>query len=201
VSSRDRSDPLDPASRPGSAPEELARWEHGPIEELQDCKVFRVGRSWTRSPRTGDLHPFYRIDSPDWVNVVPLTDDDRVVLVRQFRHGARAHTLEIPGGMVDPGEDPATAAARELIEETGFEARSIATLGHINPNPALFGNRCHMFVARGVRRVREIANTDLEETHVELVPRSELGRLARSGAIDHALVVVAIYWLEQLERT
>ena len=59
------------------------------------------------SPTTGDPHPFYRIESPAWVNVVALTEQDELVMVRQFRHGSRAVTLEIPGGLVDPGETPA----------------------------------------------------------------------------------------------
>jgi len=172
-------------------------WTELEREHLQDCAVFSVGRSWSRSPHTGRLHPFYRIDSRDWVNIVPVTADGRIVMVRQFRHGSGRHTLEIPGGLVDPGETPAEAAMRELLEETGFGAEAVEPIGALNPNPALFGNCCHTFLATDVARVGEVRNEGVEETVVELVPRAELAALARSGEIDHALVVAALYWFEQ----
>jgi 8-oxo-dGTP pyrophosphatase MutT (NUDIX family) len=165
-------------------------------EPLQDCVVFRVSRTLARSPHTGTLHPFFRIDAGEWVNVVALTDDDRLVMVRQWRHGAGALTLEIPGGAVDPGESPSAAAERELLEETGFRAAAVEPLGALNPNPALFGNRVHTFLARGCRPVAPIANSGVEETAVELVPRAELRERVRAGQIDHALVVAALYRFE-----
>ena len=93
-----------------------------------------------------------------------------------------------------PGEDPAEAAARELVEETGYRAARVRRLGSLNPNPALFGNRVHSFVAEGVTRACEIANGPLEETVVELVPVREVRERLRRGEIDHALVVAALQW-------
>ncbi len=175
-------------------------WKEIGREELQDCRVFRVSRSLARSPRTGEVHSFYCIDSVDWVNVVPLTREDEVVMVRQYRHGSRDVTLEIPGGMVDPGETPEAAAARELREETGFSATRVDLLGSINPNPALFGNRLHVFVAPGVEPAGAIQNDGTEETLVELVPRRDLSRLLASGTICHALVVAGLCLFELSQR-
>ncbi len=169
-------------------------------EHLQDCKVFDVHRATMESPRTGEAHPFYRIHSPAWVNVVPLTASDELVLIRQFRHGLRAVTLEIPGGLVDPGETPAEAAGRELREETGYRAGRLETLGSINPNPALFANRCHMQVALDCEWEGQIANTSTEETSVELLPLAELPGVLRRGEIDHALVVAALYAFDLWRR-
>ncbi len=102
--------------------------------------------------------------------------------------------------MIDPGETPEEAARRELLEETGYRARSVTPVGAVNPNPALFGNRVHTFLAPGVDRVAEIRNEGVEETTVELVPVSEIPRLVRSGGIDHALVLAGLYQWELARR-
>jgi len=171
-------------------------WTPVEIETLQECRIFDLLRERSRSPRDGEIYDFFRIEAGDWVNVVPITPEGEVVMVAQYRHGARRVMLEIPGGMVDPGEDPAAAAARELLEETGYEAGRVDRLGDVNPNPALFGNRLHLFVAHDVVWKRAIQNSGREETSVELVARDALPQLVRSGEINHALVVAAFYWLD-----
>ena len=134
-------------------------WTTLESEPIQDCRVFSVRRIRTRSPRTGDAHDFFAIDSSDWVNVVPITPDGRVVMVRQYRHGAGELTLETPGGLVDPGETPAAAAARELLEETGYAADEIVSLGAVSPesgavqqSPARLPRARRAARARGAQR-------------------------------------------------
>ena len=171
-------------------------WTRLASEALQDCRVFSVHRVRARSPRTGGEHDFYTIDASDWVNIVALTPDGCVVMVRQYRHGADRVTLETPGGMVDPGETPAQAAARELLEETGYAADEVVPLGGVNPNPALFSNRLHGFLARGARKVHEVHNESTEETHVELVPLARMREEVRAGRVEHALVIAVAYLYE-----
>lgn len=165
-------------------------------EFLQDCAVFSVSRTLAQSPRTGQSHSFYRIDSADWVNIVPVTPDGDFVLVRQYRHGLADFTVETPGGMVDRGETPVEAARRELLEETGYRAAEIVPLGGVNPNPALYGNTLHAFLGRDVERVAEVRNESTEETHVEVVSSEELRRLVSTGAVNHALVIAVLYLLD-----
>ena len=176
------------------------RWTNLETESLQDCRVFSVRRVRTRSPRTGDVHDFFTIDSPDWVNVIPVTPEGEVVMVRQYRHGSGEITLETPGGLVDPGETPAEAAARELLEETGYAADEIVSLAAVSPNPALFSNRRHGFLALGARRVAEVRNESTEETQVELVPFARMREEVRAGRVDHALVI-AVAYLYELEAS
>jgi 8-oxo-dGTP pyrophosphatase MutT (NUDIX family) len=139
-------------------------------------------------------HDFYVIESRDWINIIPITADHQVVMVRQYRHGSREVTLEIPGGLVDSGDTPETAAARELLEETGYQAAEYVKIGATNPNPAIFNNRCYTFLARNVARVRDPMPDQTEDIEVVLIPLSDIPELIRKGEIDHAIVIAAFCW-------
>jgi ADP-ribose pyrophosphatase len=143
------------------------------------------------------------MDAPDWINVIPLLEDRRVVLVRQWRYGIQAPTLEIPGGMVDPGEKPRMAAARELEEETGFRAGRLRQLGSTHPNPAFLDNRLTTWLATDLEArddKRTTFGVNGEEIQRELVPLDEIPRLIQTGQISHALVIAAFYLLDAATR-
>jgi 8-oxo-dGTP pyrophosphatase MutT (NUDIX family) len=127
------------------------------------------------------------------VQIVAVTPADEIVMVKQYRHGSGSIVLEIPGGLVDRGEEPATAAARECLEETGYRAESVHSMGSMNPNPALFSNRLHSFYAHGVERVADVQNSGTEFTEVVLVPARELRGLLRDNRIDHTLVAATLW--------
>ena len=139
------------------------------------------------------------VKAPDWVNVIPVLADGRVVLIRQWRYGIAASCLEIPGGMVDPNENAEEAAARELLEETGYNARKMKPLGVTHPNPAFLSNQLTTYLASDLDLVepeREEFGVDDERITVELTPMSEIPELIREGAITHALVIAAFQLLE-----
>lgn len=164
---------------------------------VRDFRVFRARTIDVADPRDGAEYVRTVLEAPDWVNVVALTSHDELVLVRQFRFGVWASTLEIPGGMIDAGEAPEVAAARELEEETGFRPAALQLLGQSRPNPAIQTNWLYTFRATGCVRVHEGSPEASEDIGVELVPRAEVSALVRTGAVDHALVLAALL-LEQL---
>lgn len=172
------------------------RWETLASEVICRCRVFSVRRDSNRSVRTGAAHDFFVIDTRDWVNVVPLTPEGHVVMVRQFRHGIRDLTLEVPAGIIDPADpSPAVAAARELREETGYAAAHLDLLGVVHPNPAIMNNRCHIFVARDVVPAGPPEWDGTEELEVVTVPLAGVPELIRSGTVSNALTVTAFQLL------
>ncbi len=168
-------------------------WPEIDSQSLFDCRIFSVEASRLKSPFDGSVHDFYRILSVDWAQIIPITPQREIVMVRQYRHGSRQVTLEIPGGLIDPGEDPQSAAVRECLEETGFAVGEVRPLGSVNPNPALFANRLHSFVAEGATQVAEVSNEGAEQTEVELVPEDRLPELLLKGRIDHALIAGTLW--------
>jgi ADP-ribose pyrophosphatase len=177
----------------GSAPRPWKRVSKG---EEKDFTILRIREDTFVDPRDESPHPRVILTAPDWVNVVALTREGEAILVRQFRFGIEASTLEIPGGMVETGEEPEAAAARELEEETGFRAAELVFLGAVHPNPALQRNRCHSYLALGCERTSPQGLDAGEDIEVVLLPASALQRLIRKGEITHALVVNAVYFAE-----
>jgi 8-oxo-dGTP pyrophosphatase MutT (NUDIX family) len=162
-------------------------------EQMLDCRVFTVERTKSQSPIDASVHEFFRLRSVDWAQIVPVTEDNEVVMVRQYRHGSGELSLEIPAGLIDEGEAPAEAAARECLEETGYAVNGLQPLGVLRPNPALFLNYLHAFVAFGVYEAAEIAHTATEQTEVELVAVDRIAELMLQGVVDHALDT-AVLW-------
>lgn len=170
----------------------MRRWHPDAVDTLFDHRLFALERHHLRAGE--ERREALVLRAPDWVNVVPLLPDGRVVLIRQWRYGVAAPTLEIPGGMVE-GEDPRRAAERELLEETGYRAASWERLGELHPNPAFIANRLVIWLATGLERVGEPEGDGEEEITVETAPLEEIPRLVAEGAITHSLVVAAFYLL------
>lgn len=174
------------------------RWTLGARVAAHDYGIFRTAFVEGSHPQVAAAKRFSVIECTDWVNVIALTAAQEVVLVRQFRVGSGEVCLEIPGGMVDEGEDAATAAARELLEETGYRAARWQRLGVVAPNPAIFGNRLHIFLAEGAYFAGAATPEGSEVIDVETLPLASVWRAIRAGDIDHALVVAAFAHLAAL---
>ncbi len=168
-------------------------WEVLSSERDQSYRVFSLRTDLARSPRTGKVHPFFILESSSWVNVIPITPNNEVVLVRQYRHGIQDLTLEIPGGVVDGDDTPGSTAERELLEETGYRPEKMTLLGYVHPNPAIQNNRCYTYVAQGSFRAGGQALDDQEDIEVILKPLGRIPSLIRDGNITHALVLAAFY--------
>jgi len=166
-------------------------WKCVQSKSTHSFRVFSIRTDRTISPRTGNEHDFYIIESNDWVNIIPLTADHEVVMIRQYRHGSREVTLEIPGGLVEAGDTPKKGAVRELLEETGYQAKKWVKIGVVNPNPALFNNRCYTFLAEDIKKVSEPKPDQTEDIEVALIPLAKIPDLILKGKIDHAMVITA----------
>ena len=169
----------------------IARWLTIASSYIHKHPFMSLRRDTRRAPEFGE-HDFYILEFPDWANVVAVTEDGMVVLVRQFRHGLNDINLEIPGGIVDPGEDPFVTAGRELAEETGYIPEKLELLSAVSVNPAIQGNWCHLFLATGCRRGGDQELDGTESIAVELVPLERLPELLCSGEIHHSLNCLAI---------
>ena len=168
-------------------------WELIDSKVDRDYRVFRIKVETSLSPRTNKAGQFYVIDTNDWVNIIPLTEDGEVVMIKQYRHGSKEVTLEIPGGLVDD-ESPERAALRELLEETGYEGDGVACLGSTNPNPAIFNNLCHTYLVENVKKVSHKNLDDDEDIEVVHVPLTDIPGLIADGTINHALVIIAFHF-------
>ena len=168
-------------------------WKIVSSHKDRSYKIFSLRTDRAISPRTGKEHSFFILESSSWVNIIPLTGDGKVVMVRQYRHGTGELTLEIPGGLVESSDTPETAAMRELLEETGYTAKKVTSLGNVQPNPAIQNNRCYSFVSENVRFTKKQSLDEKEDIEVVLKPLSEIPGAIRSGEINHALVLAAFY--------
>ena len=178
-------------------------WRVVNSERDDSYRVFSIRTDNAVSPRTGKEHKFYVLESTPWVNVIALTEDDQVILVRQYRHGTKEVTLEIPGGLVENNDTPLVAAQKELREETGFEAAVWKELGFVHPNPAIQSNKCYFFLARGAHKVGDLDLDEKEDIMVELRSLREIPDLIERGGITHALVLAAFYrfYMEHSSQT
>ncbi|MBQ6566025.1 MAG: NUDIX hydrolase [Treponema sp.] len=165
-------------------------WHEEGRKEICRTPVLTLTERESRGPdgRTGR---FIVNEAPDWVTVIPVLGGS-FLMVRQWRHGERGLSTEFPGGVIDAGEDPETAARRELREETGAEAGKLTYLGRMNPNPALFSNHTHFYCAEDLRLTGEQELDSDEFVNYMKIPKQEVFAKMGSPEYPHALMAAAL---------
>jgi len=177
---------------------ELKTWRKIDSQSGPDLKLFKVRWDSMENPRTRQVLKRLVLETEDWVNIVPVTTDNQVVLVEQYRFGVGKMTCEIPGGLIDPGEDAKTSAIRELEEETGYTGGKWIYLGSVEPNPAFHTNRCHHWLALGVEKTKEPVLDPGEDIRVSTVSFPDLRKKIASGQISHVLALSALSRVPQI---
>lgn len=172
------------------------RWELFEEKEVLKTSLATIRSSPVRCRRSGREKEFYLFDFSDWVNVVAVTPDDQLVMIRQFRYGSRRQEIEIPGGMIDPGEDPIAAGCRELAEETGYAGKNPVIIGKVCPNPAIQRNYCYTVLVRDAVLSAQPRLDDMEDIECFLHSHAEVNTLVREGTIDHGLVLNALMFYQ-----
>jgi ADP-ribose pyrophosphatase len=176
-------------------------WKKISSKLIGDFRIFKLRSDQKISPRTGKEHDFFVLDSVNWVNVIAVTPDQKLVMVEQYRHGSNTVELEIPGGMMDAGEtDPVATAVRELREETGYEGDHARLLGRVHSNPAILSNVTYTVLIENCRLQHEVEFDHGEDLLTRLVPVAEISKLVADEKIGHSLVVVALYHFELWQR-
>jgi 8-oxo-dGTP pyrophosphatase MutT (NUDIX family) len=182
-------------------PPNLRPWRQLRCEPLAAYRVFEVCRVELEDGAGQPRGDAFTLRGRHWCNVVAVTPSDEVVLVWQYRFGTNSLSLEIPGGVIDPGESPEQAARRELREESGYEAEHFDLLLDAEANPAVQNNRCFTFIASGARATAATGFDLQEELETALVPASQIAALLDGGQVTHSLVRAAleVYWRKRGE--
>ncbi len=170
----------------------MDRWAIRKTDTIFSSRVFVLKKLTCAHPGKEEMHDFYILNCPDWINVVALTDEGKFIFVRQHRLGTDEETLETPAGLIEPGEDPLVAAERELLEETGHRAERIVLMKKLAANPAIQNNWIYFYRAEGCRRVAAQSLDRAEDIEIDLFDAGEVRAMTESGKISHSIIVTAL---------
>ena len=164
---------------------------------LVDCRIYKVFEQHCRHPVDGREGDFYVIRCNDWVQVLPITQEGEIILVNQYRFGTQQLSWEVPGGVIDSTDaSPENAAARELIEETGYAGGVGKIIASNFPNPALQANRTFFVLIENCRKIAEQKLDLNEELSMQLVPIKKAIEMCHTGEISHTIAVNSIFYLQ-----
>ena len=173
----------------------VKNWQTVNKDLINDFRIFKANWIIRKHPDLGKESKFVVLDSPNWVNIIPVTKNNEIVLIEQYRQGIDGVTLEVPGGLIDPGEDAGEAGERECREETGYLSAEKAELLGINePNPAFMNNICYSYLWRNCEKNASQELDPHEDIETVLVPADEIKNYIKEGKIKHSLVLTAFFY-------
>ena len=174
----------------------INKWKTLKSKNILQNRIFSFNEEQVLSPKNKKF-PVWVMEVPTWINIIPVTSDNTVIMVKQYRFGNKEITLEIPGGMSEPNEDPKSAAIREMQEETGYTSENVIEIGSVSPNPALMNNQAITYLAFDVE-LTSIQNLDtMEDIEIIEINLEEVPKLIQNKTINHALVVSAFYFFDK----
>lgn len=170
--------------------DEKLKWQTGKEQLLLKTCVFDVVSNHNVAAN-GVEGDYVCVNAKNWVVVIPELQDS-FLLVKQWRHGEKSLSIEFPGGVIDEGEEPERAALRELTEETGFVPGKIVKIGEANPNPALFSNKVHFYLAQDLKKEKNQDLDDDEFINCIEVAKNDVLELIGTMQFPHALMGTAL---------
>ncbi len=173
----------------------MKKWETIEKHHVGNFRIFDLYRYKRVHPEKQTTSEFVVLDSPNWINIIPITRSGDIIFVEQYRHGTDDLSWEVPAGLIEKNEPPQIAAERECIEETGYCSESPAELlGFVEPNPAFLGNRCYHFLWKDCELKFQQKLDENELIKVHLVNNKDLNELIKSGVVRHSLVISALFY-------
>jgi len=171
----------------------MKKWIKKTINEIFHRKILSLAEIECYHPEKQINHTFCTLKSPDWINIIAMTVDDKFIMVRQHRLGTDEITLESPGGITEEDESPELTALRELREETGYEAGEIHFLKKLTANPAILNNNIYFFYARNCKKIHNQNLDAAEDIEVLTFTHNEIVYMIKNGDINHSIIVTAFY--------
>lgn len=170
----------------------MDKWQINNRDTIFESGVFTIDRLKCHHPGKKVSHDFCILKTPDWINVVALSEDGSFIMVRQHRLGTDDYTLETPAGLIERGEKPEEAARRELEEETGYSPGDLLLLKRLSANPAIMNNHIYFYLATGCRKTHRQKLDLAEDIEVLLYTREEIIDLIKTNRIDHSIIITAL---------
>ncbi len=172
------------------------KWHLESQKDFSKCAVFDIKQQEFSHP-DGRKGSFYVSKTRDWVQVLALTKDEKIILVKQYRFGVQDFSIEPAGGVMDEGEDPIVAGVRELREETGYVGKDPIIIGKVSSNPAILDNYSHFVLVRDCEKVCEIDLDENEDVEYMLCTMQELDKLVLEGRVHHSISLASLYFLKE----